>query len=89
MIEYRHNAMLGLTAAMPDGINAWRPVPQLTTQNELVRFLPMPLIGQSNDHQDVTRHLKRYRRLPRKPIYVAVSQEEASGVVDRNRIVHL
>ncbi|GAF86120.1 unnamed protein product, partial [marine sediment metagenome] len=36
MIEYRNNTMWGLTATMPEGADAWQPVPQLMTQDELV-----------------------------------------------------
>ena len=39
MIEYRDNTMWGMTITMPEGRDAWQPVPQLMTQNELVRFL--------------------------------------------------
>jgi len=65
MIEYRHNARLGLTTTMPDGVNAWQPVPQLMTQHELVRFLRIPEISAAKNQHNVIEHLKRYRSLPR------------------------
>ncbi len=65
MIEYRHNARLGLTITMPDGVNAWWPVPQLMTQNEVIRFLRIPEISAAKNQHNVIEHLKRYRSLPR------------------------
>ena len=65
MIEYRHNSRLGLTTTMPDGVNVWWPVPQLMTQNELVRFLRIPEISAAKNQCNVIEHLKRYRSLPR------------------------
>ena len=65
MIEYRHNTRLGLTTTMPEGRDAWQPVPQLMTQNELVRFLRIPEISAAKDQHNVIEHLKRYRSLPR------------------------
>ena len=65
MLEYRDHKMWGLTATMPEGGNAWQPVPQLMTQNELVRFLRIPEISAAKDQHNVIEHLKRYRDLPR------------------------
>jgi len=65
MIEYRHNTRLGLTTTMPEGRDAWQPVPQLMTQNELVRFLRIPEISTAKNQHNVIEHLKRYRSLPR------------------------
>ena len=64
MIECRNNAMWGLTTTIPEGADAWQPVPQLMTQDELVRFLRIPEISAAKDH-NVIEHLKRYRNLPR------------------------
>ncbi len=64
MIEYRNNTMWGLTGTMPEDADAWQPVPQLMTQDELVRFLRIPEINAAKDH-NVIEHLKRYRNLPR------------------------
>ena len=50
---------------MPDEVDAWQPVPQLMTQDELVRFLRIPEISVAKDQHNVIEHLKRYRRLPR------------------------
>ncbi len=65
MIEYRSNAMRGPTAATPERADAWQPVPQLMTQDELVRFLRIPEISAAKDQHNVIEHLKRYRDLPR------------------------
>ena len=65
MIEYRNNTVWGLTTTMPEGGDAWQPVPQLMTQNELVRFLRIPEISVAKDQHNVIEHLKRYRHLPR------------------------
>ena len=65
MIEYRHNSKLGLTTTMADDVNAWWSVPQLMTQNELVRFLRIPEISAAKDQHNVIEHLKRFRNLPR------------------------
>ena len=65
MIEYRHNTRLGLPTKMPEGRDAWQPVPQLMTQNELVRFLRIPEISTAKNQHNVIEHLKRYRSLPR------------------------
>ncbi len=63
MIEYRNHTMWGLTATMPERADAWQPVPQLMTQDELVRFLRIPEISAAKDQHNVTEHLKRYRDL--------------------------
>ena len=65
MIEYRNNAIRGLTTTIPRGGDAWQPAPQLMTQNELVQFLRIPEISAAKDQNNVIEHLKRYRDLPR------------------------
>ncbi len=65
MIEYRNNTMWGLTGTMPEDADAWQPVPQLMTQDELVRFLRIPEISAAKNQHNVIEHLKRYRSLPR------------------------
>ncbi len=65
MIEYRDNTLWGLTTTMSEGGDAWQPVPQLMTQNELVRFLRIPEISAAKNQHNVIEHLKRYRSLPR------------------------
>jgi len=65
MIECRNHTKWGLTTTMPEGADAWQPVPQLMTQNELVRFLRIPEISAAKDQHNVIEHLKRYRDLPR------------------------
>ena len=65
MFAYHSRTKWGLTAAMPEEADAWQPVPQLMTQNELVRFLRIPEISAAKDQHNVIEHLKRYRNLPR------------------------
>ena len=65
MIDYRNNMMWGLTTTTLGGGEAWQPVPQLMTQDELVRFLRIPEISTAKDQHNVIEHLKRYRDLPR------------------------
>jgi hypothetical protein len=65
MFEYQNHIMWGLTATMPEGGEAWQPVPHLMTQDELVRFLRIPEISAAKDQHNVIKHLKRYRELPR------------------------
>ncbi len=65
MTEYRNNTMWGLTTTMPEDAHAWQPVPQLMTQDELVRFLRIPEISAAKNQHNVIEHLKRYRDLPR------------------------
>jgi len=65
MLEYRNHTMWGLTTPMPEGGDAWQPVPQLMTHDELVRFLRIPEISATKDPHNVVEHLKRHRDLPR------------------------
>lgn len=65
MIAYRHKSTLGLTTTMPEEVDAWQPVPQLMTQDELVRFLRIPEISTPRNQHNIIEHLKRYRDLPR------------------------
>jgi hypothetical protein len=51
--------MWGLTTTMPENGDAWQPVPQLMTQDELVRFLRIPKISAARDQHNVIEHLKR------------------------------
>lgn len=39
--------------------------PELMTEAELVQFLRIPHISNSENHHNVVEHLKRYRGLPR------------------------
>jgi len=65
MIEYCNHTMWGMTVTMPEGGDAWQPVPKLMTQNELIRFLRIPEISAAKNQHNVIEHLKRYRSLPR------------------------
>jgi hypothetical protein len=64
MIEYCHKAELGLTTKIPNGVSAWQPVPQLMTQNEVIRFLRIPEISTAMNRHNVIEHLKRHTKLP-------------------------
>jgi len=50
---------------LPDGNGGFKPCPDLLTEEELILFLRIPQISNSNDHHNVIEHLKRVRRLPR------------------------
>ena len=65
MIEHRNHIVRGRTAVRPETRDAWRPVPQFMTQDELVRFLRIPEISAANGQDNVIEHLKRCRNLPR------------------------
>ena len=65
MIQYHSHTIWGPTTRMPGGGDAWQPVPQLMTQNELVQFLRIPEISAAKNQHNVIEHLKRYRKLPR------------------------
>jgi hypothetical protein len=65
MIEYRNNTTQGLSTKIFENGEAWKPVPQLMTQNELIRFLRIPEISDAKHQNNVIEHLKRYRDLPR------------------------
>ena len=65
MFEYCNHTMQGLSTQMPKGRDSWQPVPQLMTQNELIRFLRIPEISTAKHQNNVIEHLKRYRDLPR------------------------
>jgi hypothetical protein len=65
MIEHCRTEELGLTTKTSDGMSALQPVPQLMTQNEVVRFLRIPEISAARNQHNVIEHLKRHRKLPR------------------------
>ena len=43
----------------------WQSIPELMTEEELIRFLRIPEISDAQDHHNVIEHLKRFRGLPR------------------------
>jgi hypothetical protein len=65
MIEYCNHKVREMIITMPEGGDTWQPVPQLMTQNELIRFLRIPEISAAKNQHNVIEHLKRYRSLPR------------------------
>ena len=50
-----------IMAVMPDG----SPVPELMTEQELVKYLRIPEISNSSDHSNVVKNLIRFHNLPR------------------------
>jgi len=52
-------------AILPDGNGGFTSYPELMTETELIQFLRIPEISNSNNHHNVIEHLKRYRDLPR------------------------
>lgn len=65
MNQYHNNIKGGLNTEVLKQNDAWQPIPQLMTQNELVRFLRIPEISTATNQHHVIEHLKRYRNLPR------------------------
>jgi hypothetical protein len=63
-----------LTIPLPDGHGGFMPCPELMTEEELIRFLRIPLISKAEDYGNVIENLKRMRGLPcihicKKPLY--------------------
>ena len=52
-------------AVLPDDNGGFTPCPELMTEDELILFLRIPEISNSNNYHNVIEHLKRYRNLPR------------------------
>jgi len=52
-------------AILPDGNGGFTHYHDLMTEDELVQFLRIPQISNSENHHNVIEHLKRYRSLPR------------------------
>jgi len=50
---------------LPDGDGGFTPCPELMTEKELIAFLRISEISNSNDYHNVIEHLKKYRGLPR------------------------
>ena len=65
MIKQYQQKIRAVTTAMPDSNRSSTPYPDLLTENELVSFLRIHEISNSQDHHNVIEHLKRYRNLPR------------------------
>jgi hypothetical protein len=64
-----------LTATvLPDGNGGFTSCPELLTEEELIRFLRIPEVSNSENHHNVVENLKRMHGLPRihicgKPLY--------------------
>ncbi len=61
-------------AVLPDGNDGCVPCPELMTEEELIRFLRIPLISKAEDYGNVIENLKRMHNLPcihisKKPLY--------------------
>ena len=59
-------------AVLPDGNGGY--MPDLMTEEELIRFLRIPLISKANNYNNVIENLKRMHDLPcihicKKPLY--------------------
>ena len=57
-----------------DNNGQWQSIPELMTEEELVRFLRIPEVSKSKNHRQVIAHLKRFHKLPcihisRQPLY--------------------
>jgi hypothetical protein len=56
--------MRGTAAVIPDGNGGFTPCPELMTEDELIRFLRIPLISKANNYKNVIENLKRMHDLP-------------------------
>jgi len=52
-------------AVLPKDDGGSTPCPELMTEEELIVFLRIPKISNSDDYHNVIEHLKRVRNLPR------------------------
>jgi hypothetical protein len=57
--------MRAIATVLPDGNGDYTPCPELLTEDELVCYLRIPQVSNSENHHNVIEHLKRYRGLPR------------------------
>ena len=60
--------------SLPDGHGGFTPCPELMTEEELIRFLRIPLISKAEDYRNVIKNLKRMHDLPcihicKQPLY--------------------
>ncbi len=65
MVAENNNTTVLTTTVISDGTVGFRPCPELLTEDELIRFLRIPQVSNSENHHNVIEHLKRYRDLPR------------------------
>ena len=63
--EEKINNILMSTAVLPNGNGEFTPYPELLTEEELIVFLRIPEVSNSENHHNVIEHLKRARGLPR------------------------
>jgi hypothetical protein len=66
--------MRGTAAVIPDGNGGFTPCPELLTEDELIKFLRIPLISKANNYNNVIENLKRMHDLPcihicKQPLY--------------------
>ena len=64
MIDDHQDTKQGIAAILPDGAGGFAPS-ELLTEDELILFLRIPQVSNSENHHNVIEHLKRYRGLPR------------------------
>jgi hypothetical protein len=79
--------LLPIIAVLPDGKGGFAPCPELMTESELIQFLRIPEISNSENHHNVIENLKRVHGLPRihicgKPLYpLEAIREWAKGKI--------
>jgi hypothetical protein len=66
--------IFSVTSVLPDGNDGFTPCPELMTEEELIRFLRIPLVSKTQNHGYVIENLKRMHDLPcihicKKPLY--------------------
>jgi hypothetical protein len=68
-------------SVMRDADGQWQPVPDLMTEEELIRYLRIPEVSKAQKYRYVIENLKRMHDLPcmhlcRQPLYPRKSIEE-------------
>ena len=53
-----------VSSVLPDGNGGFTPCPELMTEEELIRYLRIPLISKAEDYGNVIENLKRTHNLP-------------------------
>ena len=69
-----NNLMFLANTILLDSDGGFTPCPELMTEQELIRFLRIPLISKANNYHNVIENLKRMHDLPcihicKKPLY--------------------
>ena len=58
-------SLVPVITVLPDGNGGFAPCPELMTEDEVIRFLRIPQISNSENYHNVIDNLKRVHGLPR------------------------